>query len=85
MVSFSTFVPNYKRDRMKIAEIHTSKGIMKVKFFEEDAPSTVANFIKLSRIRAYYDGLTFHRCNSKFCNSKADALTVLALVAQDTR
>ncbi len=50
---------------MKIAEIHTSKGIMKVKFFEEDAPKTVANFIKLSE-SGYYDELTFHRVIPNF-------------------
>ncbi len=50
---------------MKVAEIHTSKGIMKVKFFEEDAPKTVANFIKLSE-SGYYDGLTFHRVIPNF-------------------
>lgn len=42
------------------AEIHTSKGVMKVDFFETDAPGTVANFVKLSR-EGFYDGLTFHR------------------------
>lgn len=42
------------------AEIHTAKGIMKVSFFEEDAPNTVANFVKLSK-SGFYDGLTFHR------------------------
>jgi len=42
------------------AEIHTNKGVMKVDFFEEDAPGTVANFVKLSRA-GFYDGLTFHR------------------------
>lgn len=45
---------------MKEAEIHTEKGIMKVKFFESDAPNTVANFIKLSE-QGFYNGLTFHR------------------------
>lgn len=45
---------------MKKAEIHTEKGIMKVEFFEEDAPNTVANFIKLAENK-FYDGLTFHR------------------------
>ncbi len=50
---------------MKVAEIHTSNGIMKVKFFEEDAPKTVANFIKLSE-SGYYDGLTFHRVIPNF-------------------
>jgi len=45
---------------MKTAEIHTSKGIMKVEFFEEDAPDTVDNFISLAK-KGYYDGLAFHR------------------------
>lgn len=45
---------------MKKAEIHTAKGIMKVNFFEEDAPNTVANFVKLSN-EGFYDGLKFHR------------------------
>ncbi len=34
---------------MLIAEIHTNKGVMKVKFYEEDAPKTVANLIKTGR------------------------------------
>jgi peptidyl-prolyl cis-trans isomerase B (cyclophilin B) len=45
---------------MKTAEIHTVKGVMKVEFFEKDAPNTVENFIKLSK-QGFYDGLTFHR------------------------
>ncbi|MFI5163851.1 MAG: peptidylprolyl isomerase [Bacteroidia bacterium] len=45
---------------MKKAEIHTAKGVMKVEFFHEDAPNTVANFIKLAE-KGYYDGLNFHR------------------------
>lgn len=45
---------------MKTAEIHTSKGVMKVKFFEKDAPKTVENFTKLAS-EGFYDGLNFHR------------------------
>lgn len=45
---------------MQIAEIHTQKGVMKVQFYEKDAPNTVANFIKLAK-SGFYDGLTFHR------------------------
>lgn len=45
---------------MKKAEIITEKGTLKVNFFENDAPGTVANFIKLSK-EGFYDGLTFHR------------------------
>jgi peptidyl-prolyl cis-trans isomerase B (cyclophilin B) len=50
---------------MKTAEIHTSKGIMKINFFEKDAPNTVANFIKLAE-SGYYDGLAFHRVIPNF-------------------
>jgi peptidyl-prolyl cis-trans isomerase B (cyclophilin B) len=45
---------------MKTADIITSKGTMKVEFFETDAPKTVANFIGLAE-KGFYDGLTFHR------------------------
>ena len=45
---------------MITAEIVTEKGTMKVEFFENDAPGTVANFVKLSK-EGFYDGLTFHR------------------------
>lgn len=45
---------------MRTAEIHTAKGVMKVEFFEKDAPNTVNNFIKLAN-EGFYDGLTFHR------------------------
>src|SRR5574337_1663489 len=42
------------------AEIHTDKGVMKVEFFEIDAPNTVKNFTDLAK-KGYYDGLNFHR------------------------
>ena len=45
---------------MKYAEIHTVKGVMKVKFYEKDAPNTVANFVKLAK-NGFYNGLIFHR------------------------
>ena len=47
------------------AEIKTEKGLMKVNFYEKDAPGTVANFIKLSK-EGFYDGLTFHRVIPNF-------------------
>ncbi len=45
---------------MSKAEIHTAKGVMKVEFYDNDAPETVANFHKLAK-SGFYDGLTFHR------------------------
>ncbi len=50
---------------MLIAEIHTAKGVMKVNFYQEDAPGTVDNFIKLAE-DGFYDGLTFHRVIPNF-------------------
>lgn len=50
---------------MLTAEIHTTKGVMKVKFYENDAPNTVKNFTDLAK-KGYYDGLTFHRVIPNF-------------------
>lgn len=46
-------------------EIHTEKGVMKVEFYESDAPIAVKNFTDLSK-KGFYDGLTFHRVISDF-------------------
>ncbi|TAF63785.1 MAG: peptidylprolyl isomerase [Cytophagales bacterium] len=50
---------------MAKAEIHTAKGVMKVSFFEEDAPNTVKNFTDLAK-NGFYNGLTFHRVIPNF-------------------
>lgn len=50
---------------MSKAEIHTDKGIMKVEFFEKDAPGTVKNFTDLAK-KGFYDGLNFHRVLPNF-------------------
>jgi peptidyl-prolyl cis-trans isomerase B (cyclophilin B) len=42
------------------AVIQTAKGEIVFKFYPEDAPETVANFIKLAK-QGFYDGLKFHR------------------------
>jgi peptidyl-prolyl cis-trans isomerase B (cyclophilin B) len=45
---------------MSQATMHTNHGPIEIELFDEDAPKTVENFVKLSR-DGYYDGLTFHR------------------------
>jgi peptidyl-prolyl cis-trans isomerase B (cyclophilin B) len=45
---------------MTTAEMHTAKGVMKIVFYEKDAPGTVKNFVDLAR-KGFYDGTTFHR------------------------
>ena len=45
--------------------MHTDKGVMKIEFFEDDAPNTVKNFVDLSK-QGFYNGLTFHRVIPNF-------------------
>jgi peptidyl-prolyl cis-trans isomerase B (cyclophilin B) len=47
------------------AIIHTAKGNMTIDLYEQDAPGTVANFVKLIK-QGFYDGLTFHRVINDF-------------------
>ena len=45
---------------MITAEMETDKGVMKIQFYETDAPNTVKNFVTLSK-KGFYDGTIFHR------------------------
>src|SRR3954471_8377187 len=40
--------------------LHTNHGDIEVTFFDEDAPKTVGNFVKLAG-DGFYDGVIFHR------------------------
>ena len=42
-----------------LAEINTSKGIININLYPQQAPVTVASFVNLAK-RGYYDGLSFH-------------------------
>lgn len=50
---------------MKKAHIETEKGTMILELFEDDAPNTVANFVKLVN-DGFYNGLRFHRVIPNF-------------------
>ena len=45
---------------MTAATLHTNHGPIEVELFDEDAPTTVGNFVKLAR-EGFYDGVIFHR------------------------
>jgi cyclophilin family peptidyl-prolyl cis-trans isomerase len=45
---------------MASAILHTNHGRIELELFEEDAPKTVANFVKLADA-GFYDGVIFHR------------------------
>ncbi|WP_320667726.1 peptidylprolyl isomerase [Prochlorococcus sp. MIT 1307] len=42
------------------ALMDTEAGLIELDLFEDDAPNTVANFVKLAK-EGFYDGLCFHR------------------------
>ncbi|MBQ5589025.1 MAG: peptidylprolyl isomerase [Anaerotignum sp.] len=52
-------------DGEEIAVIKTSKGVVKMRFFPEEAPKAVENFKTLAK-DGYYDGLIFHRVINEF-------------------
>ncbi|HEY5143710.1 MAG TPA: peptidylprolyl isomerase [Solirubrobacteraceae bacterium] len=45
---------------MSKATMKTSEGDITLELYDEDAPETVANFVKLGKA-GFYDGLNFHR------------------------
>jgi peptidyl-prolyl cis-trans isomerase B (cyclophilin B) len=50
---------------MSQVTLHTNHGPIAVELFDEDAPKTVENFLKLSRDN-FYDGVIFHRIIKDF-------------------
>ena len=62
-------------------------GTIKIELYPEQAPNTVANFIKLAN-NGYYDGLTFHRIVKDFMiqggDSKGDGTGSVKLSSLDT-
>src|SRR5216110_4145880 len=49
-----------RTDPMTNATLHTNHGAIAVELYDEDAPKTVENFVKLAR-DGFYDGVIFHR------------------------
>jgi peptidyl-prolyl cis-trans isomerase B (cyclophilin B) len=45
---------------MTTATLHTNHGPIAIELFDDDAPTTVENFLKLSR-DGFYNGVIFHR------------------------
>lgn len=49
----------------RVAVFHTTKGTFRIELFEDKAPVTTENFIKLVN-QGFYDGLIFHRVIPQF-------------------
>ena len=50
---------------MTNATMQTNHGTIEIELYDEDAPKTVENFLKLSR-DGFYDGVIFHRVIEDF-------------------
>jgi peptidyl-prolyl cis-trans isomerase B (cyclophilin B) len=50
---------------MTNATMQTTRGTIELDLFDEDAPVTVGNFVKLAR-EGFYDGVIFHRVIEDF-------------------
>ena len=49
-----------KADDLPRVKLTTSRGVVEIELFENEAPNTVANFVELVE-KKFYDGLVFHR------------------------
>ncbi len=56
------------------ATLHTNMGDITVEFYSDQAPNTVANFIKLAQ-SGFYDSTKFHRVIKSFMDQGGDPLT----------
>jgi cyclophilin family peptidyl-prolyl cis-trans isomerase len=56
------------------ATLHTNKGDITIEFYPDQAPNTVANFVKLAQ-SGFYNGTKFHRVIKGFMDQGGDPLT----------
>lgn len=61
-------------EKIMSATLHTSKGDIKIEFFEAQTPKTVANFLKLAK-EGFYNGTKFHRVIKGFMIQGGDPLS----------
>jgi peptidyl-prolyl cis-trans isomerase B (cyclophilin B) len=62
-------------DTSKVAELHTSKGDIHIRFFPDVAPNHVRNFLELAG-KGFYNGTKFHRIIPGFMIQGGDPNTV---------
>ena len=74
---FGKLDDNYGKPKVQVskeAEIKTDKGIIRIAFYDKDAPKTVQNFQLLTK-RGYYNGTKFHRVEPGFVIQGGDPLS----------
>jgi cyclophilin family peptidyl-prolyl cis-trans isomerase len=72
--STTTITNTNNTQNIMSATLHTSMGDITIEFLPEQAPKTVANFIKLASA-GFYDGTKFHRVIKGFMDQGGDPLT----------
>ena len=60
-----------RNKNMQTATLNTTKGDITIAFFADQAPNTVANFLKLAK-EGFYDGIKFHRVIKGFMDQAGD-------------
>lgn len=65
---------NNKENNMTQVLLETNQGDITLELFSEDAPNTVANFVKLAG-EGFYDGTRFHRVIKGFMIQGGDPLS----------
>jgi len=70
----TTINNNIDNQKIMIATLHTNMGDIAIEFNPDNAPNTVANFIKLAK-EGFYNGTKFHRVIKGFMNQGGDPLT----------
>jgi len=65
---------NNSKQEIMTAILSTNKGDITIEFLKDQAPNTVANFIKLAQ-SGFYDGVKFHRVIKGFMIQGGDPLT----------
>jgi cyclophilin family peptidyl-prolyl cis-trans isomerase len=70
-VSASTSKRTDMSTKNPTVEMDTTKGIIKVEVFQDNAPITSKNFLDLVQ-RGFYNGLIFHRYEPGFCIQGGD-------------
>jgi peptidyl-prolyl cis-trans isomerase B (cyclophilin B) len=68
------YEPSYVCTGDETAVITTAKGVIKFKFFCEDAPKHAAAFVELAE-KGFYDGTAFHRVEPNFVIQGGDPLS----------
>ncbi len=74
LITILLYVNMSSKTMNRIAVFETNQGTFKIELFEDKAPITTANFIKLAQ-SGFYDGTRFHRIIAKFMIQGGDPLS----------